>query len=40
MFLLDILSHRMSALAGFATANLQEQLIPANSWVVQGRDYS
>ncbi len=40
VFLLDILSHRMSALAGFATANLQEQLIPANSWVVQGRDYS
>ena len=40
VFLLDILSHRMSAIAGFATANLQEQLIPANSWVVQGRDYS
>ena len=40
VFLLDILSHRMSGIAGFATANLQEQLIPANSWVVQGRDYS
>lgn len=37
---IDCTKRVLSANACFATPNLQEQLIPPNSWVVQARDHS